>query len=112
MSIEHWTLSIEHYLLPILIRSAGSRRTGKELFATGKSNIATVGALGAVFRQITDDNENCRRGTDCFVQPRLSNEFGGPSSIDPSRDCAVRILHIDMQPGVRVDPLHLRDGSF
>ena len=48
-------------------------------------------------------------GSESFVNPRLYNALGGPPSIIQRSTLTVRFLHVDVDPGVRIDPFHLRD---
>ena len=41
------------------------------------------------------------------MNPRRNRVFGVPASDHPLADRAIGVLHVDVQPGVRVDPFHL-----
>ena len=51
-------------------------------------------------------------GSEFLFQPFRSRTPGAPPSTDQCWICAVRLLDVEIQPGMRVHPIHLHDRAF
>src|SRR5258708_32311661 len=107
--------SIEELLILDLTASARRRSAKKELTPVGELDHLTDCPLGAIPRLESFNDDPLPGGNAVLLKPNRSKAFGLP---DPSHNRAVGALHIDMNPGMGVDPFHLlnrtpqRDRGF
>ncbi len=74
--------------------------------AVGESEVARAGAERAIFRLEADDRDS-RAGRQRVPVPSQAHQDRWRAAFDlPALDGAIGLLHIDVQPGVRVHPLH------
>ena len=77
-----------------------------QLTAVGEPKFARAGPQRAVLRLEADDRDP-RAGRQGVPVPAQTQQHRWRPAFDlPPLDGAVRLLHVDVQPGVRVHPLH------
>src|SRR5688572_22664012 len=92
--------------LLLLIERRGSRTSEIHASSVGEAELARAGAQRTVLGLESDDGDLRARWKRITV-PAKTKQDGRRSAFDlPSLDGAVGLLHIDVQPGVRVHPLH------
>src|SRR5258708_5533372 len=96
--------SIEELLILDLTASARRRSAKKEPAAVGELDHLTDCPLGAIPRLESFNDDPLPGGNAVLLKPNRSKAFGLPH---PSHNRAVGALHIDMNPGMVVDPFHL-----
>src|SRR5688572_278143 len=98
-------------LLRTFVRSADARGADEELLAVRERDVTPVGAQRAVLGLEALD-EDLRAGQQRVLVPAAAQERVRRAALDhPLLDLAVGSLDVDVDPGVRIDPLHLRDGA-
>src|ERR1700682_5037057 len=94
-------------LFVLLIRRTRARRAYKQPLAVGERDLPTVGSVRPVFGLIAlDDNLGSER--DGILRPATSDQRSRRARLDhPAFHLAVCRLDVDVDPRVRIDPLHL-----
>ena len=78
---------------------------------SGQNQVAAVGAVRAVLRAVADDRD-FGAGLHGVAREAAAQQRVRRRAFDhPRRRRAVVVLDVDVQPGVRIDPLHLRDRA-
>src|SRR5262245_57507080 len=86
-----------------LIGSAGAGRSEEQLRTVGQREVATVGAMGSVFGLIAVHVDLCADWQGIFLNAAPHENVRSPGFDRPVLDCAVRLLHIDVDPAVWID---------
>src|SRR5205823_1027874 len=89
----------------LLVRRAGAGRADEELLPVRKGDVPGVGRRRSVLRLKTVDDELSSHGNGVLVQAAPDQRVGGAAFDRPCLDLAIRALHIDMDPGMGVNPL-------
>src|SRR5437763_14323282 len=91
---------------------AGAGRTDEQLLAVLELDVAAVGAVRAVLGLVTLD-EDFRARKERRLGPAAAQQRVGSAGLDhPVRHAAVGVLDVEINPRVRIDPFHLRDGAL
>ena len=86
-------------------------RADKQFFSIGERDDAAVRSIRSILRLETLD-QNFRPGQQGILRPAAAEERVWSGGFNhPIRDFAVFTLHVDVDPCVRINPFHLRDGS-
>src|SRR5215470_7415007 len=92
--------------------STRTRRTHEQPASVGEDEVAAVRAIRAVLRPIAFDRD-FHTGFDRFAREAATEERVRRAAFyHPLRDGTVGVLHIDVDPRVRVDPLHFRNRAL
>src|SRR5258706_16289298 len=97
---------------PLVIRRAGAGRTEEQLFAVREGQVRAVDARAPVLGLISLDDDH-GSGRQRVLREAAPEQRVWRAGFDhPLLGLAgLRILHIDMDPGMGVDPFHLGDRS-
>ena len=87
-------------------------RTDEQLPPVGKREIAAVGAVGAVLGLVAFYYDLGPRLQRVFREAAAQQGIRTPALDHPTRDRAVHIFDVHVDPGVRIDPLHLGDDTL
>src|SRR5215469_5273484 len=99
-------------LFLLFVRRASALRTEEELLAIRQSNVAAVGAERAIFRLVAVYNHLGADRNRVLVESAAKQNVGAACFEHPVTHGSIRILHVDMNPGVRIDQLDLGDCAF
>jgi hypothetical protein len=92
-------------------RRARARRAHEQLAAVGEREVASVGAVRIALGAIAfHDDLGADRQRILRQAPAQQHRRIAPFD-HPPLDLAIRALHVDVNPGVGVDPFHLRHGA-
>ena len=92
-------------------RGPSTRRAQEQLASIRKGDIAAIGSVRAVLRTVSVDDDFGAFRQRAPRQTTAKQRVRRASLDHPARRLAVRLLDIDVNPGVRVDPLDLRHRS-
>src|SRR4030095_1852004 len=99
-------------LLGRVFRRSSSRRPQEQPLAIAQDHVRAVGSVGAVLRAVSLDSD-LRARLPRFLGEATSHHRVRRAAFDhPPRDGAVWVLDVEMNPRVRIDPIHLDDGAF
>src|SRR6185503_6345612 len=99
-------------LLGTFVWSTGARRTDEQLLAIRERDVAAVGAIRTVLGLEALDEDLGALSQRLLVPATAQQRVGRATFDHPALDLTgLRILHVDVDPGVRVDPLHLHDRA-
>lgn len=97
--------------VPAVPRGARAGRAGEQARAVRERHVTAVGAKRTVDGLVALD-EHLDAGGDRVAAPAAAHQGSRRAGLDhPGVDRAVLVGHVDVQPGVRVDPLHLGDRA-
>src|SRR5438876_5407304 len=99
-------------LLLVVVGRAGSRRPHEQLSTVCEDHAAAVSDVRAVLRAIAFDDDLGADGKGALVPPAAQQLVRRAHFDFPADRLSVSVLDVDVQPGVRIDPLDLRDGPL
>src|SRR5690349_8545205 len=108
-----------HYMDALLLtavgavaRCPGSRRPKEQPLSVGQDHVCAIGAIGTILRAVPLDGD-LRAGLQRFLGEATPHQRVRRAAFDhPPGDGAIGILHIEVNPRVRIDPIHLDDGAL
>src|SRR5262249_15118737 len=87
-------------------------RSHEERLAARQREVATVGATRPVFGLIAIDDNHHSGGDDVLAETAPEQVVWITSLDHPLLNGSIRLLHIDVEPCVWIDPLDSRDGAL
>src|SRR5262249_36103212 len=94
-----------------LVWSASAGRTHEQLPPIRERNVAAVGSIRASLGPISLDVDFGSRRERIFGKAASEQSVRGAGLDHPVHHLAVGALHVHINPRVRIDPFHLRDGA-
>src|SRR5687768_6926700 len=89
---------------------APRRRAGEERAAVGELDVRGAQYLRPITRDVAGDGDT-RAGRQVLAAPSAAiQRVGGAEFNGPLGDLSLRVLHVDVQPRVRILEFHFRDG--
>src|SRR5262249_50633515 len=98
-------------LLAGVVRRAGARRADEQLRAVGERDVAPVGDRFAALRAVPPERGDAAARHQIFLPPAAQHRVGGARLDRPVHDLPVVALDVEVDPRMRVHPLHLGDRS-
>src|SRR5688572_8183453 len=95
-----------------LVRSADARRADEQLLAVREGDVTAVRAVRTVLRLETLDDDLGALGQRVLVPAAAEQSVRCATFNHPALHLAVVALHVDVNPGMRIDPLHLDDSAL
>jgi len=90
----------------------GARGAHEQALAVGQDQVRAVGAIGTVLRLIALDGDLGTRQQRVLREPSSNKRVRRTPFDHPPRYGAIGVLDVEMNPAVRVDPIHLDDGTL
>src|SRR5262245_26835112 len=81
-----------------------ARRTHEQLLAIREAEVATIGPERSVFRLVAVDDDFGPDGQRLSRKTTAKQRIRGSAFNHPALDGAIRLLHIQMDPRMRIDP--------
>ena len=95
----------------LIFRNVRIRSADKQLLAVLECHAAAVGSVLPVLGLISLNGKFRAHFERPLGKPAPQHDVRAAAFHHPIGDRAVRVLHVDMNPGVGIDPFHLGDGS-
>src|SRR5438552_8983033 len=95
-----------------LIRRAGARRADRQLPPVWEGDVKAVRAVRSVLRLEAFDDDLDAVGQRVLGPAAADQRVRRATFHRPTFHLPVRTCHVDVNPGVRVDPLHLDDRAL